>query len=139
MINNAFSPWPFFSADEIDAAKKVLLSNNVNYWTGTECVKFEKEFASYCNTSYAVALSNGSVALELALRALNIGPGDEVIVTPRTFVATVSSIVTAAARTTLMDAAGATAISGMPAKAMHGWRLRTLGLSKGGEVEGNIG
>ena len=59
MLNTEFSPWPFFSVDEIDAVRKVLQSNKVNYWTGTECLKFEKEFANYCNTSYAVALSNG--------------------------------------------------------------------------------
>ena len=103
MLNTEFSPWPSFSVDEIDAVRKVLLSNKVNYWTGTECLKFEKEFANYCNTSYAVALSNGSVALELALRSLGVGPGDEVIVTPRTFVATVSSIVLVGATPVFVD------------------------------------
>ena len=103
MLNTEFSPWPFFSVDEIDAVRKVLQSNKVNYWTGTECLKFEKEFANYCNTSYAVALSNGSVALELALRSLGVGPGDEVIVTPRTFVATVSSIILVGATPIFVD------------------------------------
>ena len=103
MLNTEFSPWPSFSVDEIDAVRKVLLSNKVNYWTGTECLKFEKEFANYCNTSYAVALSNGSVALELALRSLGVGPGDEVIVTSRTFVATVSSIVLVGATPVFVD------------------------------------
>jgi len=103
LLNSKFSPWPSFSFDEIDAVRKVLLSNKVNYWTGTECLKFEKEFANYCNTSYAVALSNGSVALELALRALGVGPGDEVIVTPRTFVATVSSIILVGATPVFVD------------------------------------
>ena len=103
MLNTEFSPWPFFSVDEIDAVRKVLQSNKVNYWTGTECLKFEKEFANYCNTSYAVALSNGSVALELALRSLGVGPGDEVIVTPRTFVAVVSSIVLVGATPIFVD------------------------------------
>lgn len=69
------------------------MSNNVNYWTGNECRKFEKEFAAYIKSEYAIALANGSVALEVALRALNIGPGDEVIVTPRTFIASVSCVV----------------------------------------------
>jgi dTDP-4-amino-4,6-dideoxygalactose transaminase len=103
LLNTEFSPWPFFSVDEIDAVSKVLLSNKVNYWTGTECLKFEKEFANYCNTSYAVALSNGSVALELALRSLGVGRGDEVIVTPRTFVATISSIVLVGATPIFVD------------------------------------
>ena len=103
LLNTEFSPWPSFSADEINAVKNVLLSNKVNYWTGTECLNFEKEFANYCDTSYAVALSNGSVALELALKSLGTGPGDEVIVTPRTFVASVSSIVLVGATPVFVD------------------------------------
>ena len=74
-----------------------MLSNKVNYWTGQEGRQFEKEFASFAETEYAVAVSNGTVALDLALRALEIGPGDEVIVTSRTFLASVSSIITAGA------------------------------------------
>lgn len=75
----------------------MVLSNKVNYWTGQECREFEKEFANWSGTKYAIALANGTVALDLALRALRIGPGDEVIVTPRTFLASVSSIVNAGA------------------------------------------
>ncbi len=97
MLNTPFSPWPSFSQQEADAVSQVLLSNKVNYWTGSECREFEKEFAAWCNVSHAVALSNGTVALDLALKALNVGAGDEVIVTPRTFLASVSSIVTAGA------------------------------------------
>jgi dTDP-4-amino-4,6-dideoxygalactose transaminase len=74
-----------------------MLSNKVNYWTGQECREFEREFAAWAGTDYAVALANGTVALDLALRALRIGPGDEVIVTPRTFLASVSSVVNAGA------------------------------------------
>jgi dTDP-4-amino-4,6-dideoxygalactose transaminase len=70
-----------------------LLSNRVNYWTGDECRKFEREFADYCGAPHGVALANGTVALELALHALGIGPGDEVVVTPRTFMASASCIV----------------------------------------------
>jgi dTDP-4-amino-4,6-dideoxygalactose transaminase len=88
-----FSSWPSFDEEECDAVRKVLLSNKVNYWTGDICRQFEQEFASWASTEYAVALANGSVALEIALRAIDVGPGDEVIVTPRTFIATVSSIV----------------------------------------------
>lgn len=88
-----YSPWPSFTSEESDAISRVLMSNNVNYWTGNECRKFEKEFAAYIKSEYAIALANGSVALEVALRALNIGPGDEVIVTPRTFIASVSCVV----------------------------------------------
>lgn len=97
MLNTPFSPWPSFTAEEADAVRDVVLSNKVNYWTGQECREFEKEFATWSGTEYAVALANGTVALDLALNALGIGPGDEVIVTPRTFLASVSSIVNAGA------------------------------------------
>jgi dTDP-4-amino-4,6-dideoxygalactose transaminase len=97
VLNTPFSPWPSFTAEEADAVRDVVLSNKVNYWTGQECREFEKEFATWAGTEYAVALANGTVALDLALNALGIGPGDEVIVTPRTFLASVSSIVNAGA------------------------------------------
>lgn len=97
MLNISFSPWPSFSKEEADAVHKVILSNKVNYWTGQECREFEKEFASWAETTYSVALSNGTVALDVALRALGIGAGDEVIVTSRTFLASVSSIINAGA------------------------------------------
>ena len=77
--------------------RNVILSNKVNYWTGQECREFEKEFAAWIGTEHAVALTNGTVALDLALKALGIGAGDEVVVTPRTFLASVSSIVNAGA------------------------------------------
>lgn len=97
MLNTAFSPWPSFTAEEADAVQRVLLSNKVNYWTGTECREFEKEFAAWAGSPYAVALSNGTLALDVALRSLGIGPGDEVVVTPRTFIASVSCVVNAGA------------------------------------------
>ncbi|MEG0868753.1 MAG: DegT/DnrJ/EryC1/StrS family aminotransferase, partial [Hafnia sp.] len=96
-LNTSFSPWPSFTEEEAEAVHEVVLSNKVNYWTGQECREFEKEFASWSGTDYAIALTNGTVALDLALHALRIGPGDEVIVTPRTFLASVSSIVNAGA------------------------------------------
>ncbi|MCI0994203.1 DegT/DnrJ/EryC1/StrS family aminotransferase [Pseudomonas corrugata] len=97
MLNTPFSPWPSFTEEEANAVRDVVLSNKVNYWTGQECREFEKEFAAWTGTAHAVALTNGTVALDLALKALDIGPGDEVIVTPRTFLASVSSIVNAGA------------------------------------------
>lgn len=97
MLNTKFSPWPSFSQEEADAARAVLLSNKVNYWTGTECREFEKEFAAWSGTSRAIALANGTLALDLALNGLRIGPGDEVIVTPRTFIASISCVVNAGA------------------------------------------
>ncbi len=87
------SSWPSFTEEESLAVQKVLLSNKVNYWTGEECRKFEKEFAAWSDTKYAVALANGTLALDAALNALGISAGDEVIVTSRTFIASVSSIV----------------------------------------------
>ena len=97
MLNTAFSPWPSFTEEEASAVKDVILSNKVNYWTGQECREFEKEFATFANTEYAIALTNGTVALDVAFKALGIGEGDEVIVTSRTFLASVSSIVNAGA------------------------------------------
>src|SRR5690606_39817594 len=94
MLNTAFEPWPSFTQKEADAVSRVLLSNKVNYWTGQECREFEKEFAQFAETKYAVALANGTVALDVALKALGIGAGDDVIVTSRTFLASASSIVT---------------------------------------------
>lgn len=97
MLNTPFSPWPSFTQEEVEAVQRVLLSNRVNYWTGDECRQFEKEFAAWCGTSHAVALANGTLALDVALKALNVGPGDEVVVTPRTFMASVSCVVNAGA------------------------------------------
>lgn len=97
MLNTPFSPWPSFTEEEANAARDVLLSNKVNYWTGQECREFEKEFAAWADSEYAIALTNGTVALDLALKVLGVGAGDEVIVTSRTFLASASSIVTAGA------------------------------------------
>lgn len=97
MLNTPFSPWPSFSEEEANAVRDVILSNKVNYWTGQECREFEKEFASWAGSEHAIALTNGTVALDLALQALGIGDGDEVVVTSRTFLASVSSIVNAGA------------------------------------------
>ena len=97
MLNTPFSPWPSFSHEEADAVRDVILSNKVNYWTGQEARTFEKEFAAWSETEYAVALANGTVALDVAFKALGIGSGDEVVVTSRTFLASVSSIVNAGA------------------------------------------
>jgi dTDP-4-amino-4,6-dideoxygalactose transaminase len=96
-MNALCATWPSFSIEEATAVKNVILSNKVNYWTGTECREFEKEFAAWVGTEYAVALSNGTLALDLALKALHIADGDEVIVTPRTFLASASCIVNAGA------------------------------------------
>ena len=99
----AFPPWPYYADDEIAAVQRVLSSGRVNYWTGEEGREFEREYAAYVGVDHAVALANGSVALELALRALDIKAGDEVIVTPRTFIASASSIVICGATPVFAD------------------------------------
>jgi len=98
-----FPSWPLYTQDELDAASRVLQSGRVNYWTGTEGREFEQEFAEYIGTEHAIAVSNGSVALGAALRSLNLPPDAEVIVSPRTFVATVSEIVLAGVRPVFVD------------------------------------
>lgn len=102
-LSKPFAPWPHFEADEIEAATQVLRSGKVNYWTGQEGRLFEQEFAEYVGTRHAVALHNGTVALELALYALGVGNGDEVITTPRTFIASASAAVMRGAKPVFAD------------------------------------
>ncbi|MGK0372959.1 MAG: dTDP-4-amino-4,6-dideoxygalactose transaminase [Glaciecola sp.] len=97
------SPWPSFTQEEADSVQSVLLSNKVNYWTGQEGREFEKEFAQFADSKYAVAVSNGTTALDLALNVLGVGIGDEVVVTSRTFIASISSIVNAGAKPIFAD------------------------------------
>ena len=98
-----FAPWPFFEADEIEAATNVLRSGKVSYWTGEEGRLFESEFATYSGTRRAIAVANGSVALELALYALEVGPADEVITTARSFIAPASCCVMRGAKSVFAD------------------------------------
>ena len=108
MLNTQFQPWPSFTQEEADAVSQVLLSNKVNYWTGQECRQFETEFAKWADSKYAIAMGNGTLALDVALQALDIGAGDEVIVTPRTFIASISSVVNAGATPIFADVDEAT-------------------------------
>jgi dTDP-4-amino-4,6-dideoxygalactose transaminase len=103
MLDTPFSPWPSYTPEEIDSVVAVLASNRVNYWTGDQCRKFETRFADWAGTAHAVALANGTVALDVALKALGIGPGDEVITTSRTFLASASCIVNAGATPVFAD------------------------------------
>lgn len=98
-----FPWWPFFSEDEIAACVEALHSGRVNYWTGEQGKLFEREFAHACGCRYALAVSNGTAALELSLRALGIGPGDEVVTSSRTFIASASSVVLSGARVVFAD------------------------------------
>lgn len=98
-----FPGWPVFDDEQIAAAQAVLASGRVNYWTGTEGRAFEDEYAAALGVKHAIAVSNGTVALELALAAAGIGPGDDVLVPCRTFIATASSVVARGARPIVAD------------------------------------
>jgi len=95
--------WPFYSDDEIALVTEVLRAGKVNAWTGAETKEFEKTFAAACQCEHAIALANGTVALELALLSIGIGAGDAVIVTSRTFIASASAIVAVGARPVFAD------------------------------------
>lgn len=99
----SFAPWPVFAEDERKASDAVLASGRVNYWTGGECRAFEDEFAAMAGVAHAISLANGTLALELGLRALGVGPGDEVIVPAKTFVATASCAVAVGATPVVCD------------------------------------
>ena len=92
MLNTNFTDWPKYSLEEANLAKKILLSNKVNQWTGSYVNEFEKEFSKYHNVKYSIAVSNGSVALDLALKSLRLKKNSEVIVTSRSFVASATCI-----------------------------------------------
>ena len=96
-------PWPKYNKDEIEKVKEILLSGKVNYWNGNEGISFEKEFADWCSTKYAICLANGTLALTAAYKAIGISEGDEVITTPRTFIATSSSLVLLKAKPIFAD------------------------------------
>jgi dTDP-4-amino-4,6-dideoxygalactose transaminase len=103
MLNSAFAPWPSFTEAEVEAVASVMRCNKVNYWTGQEGRTFEREFAAWAGSRHALALANGTLALDLALHGLRIGSAnggsatDEVVVTPRSFIASVSCVVNAGA------------------------------------------
>jgi len=96
-VKNKLQGWPQFDQKAIDAVVEVLRSGKVNYWTGSKGMEFEKKFAEWQGSKYAIAVTNGTAALHVALSALGIGPGDEVIVPSYTFIATSFSVVQAGA------------------------------------------
>lgn len=95
--------WPVFDDEQVAAVQRVLRSGKVNYWTGGEGRRFEEEYAAALGVRHAIAVANGTVALELALTALGVGPGDEVVVPSRTFIATASAVVARGARPVVAD------------------------------------
>ena len=98
------SRWPRHEQDELDAVAAVLGSGRVNSLVhGDQCRAFEAEFADFCDMPFAISVANGTLALELALRALEIGPGDEVIVPARSFFATVACVIAVGATPVFAD------------------------------------
>ncbi|MDC3287658.1 DegT/DnrJ/EryC1/StrS aminotransferase family protein [Candidatus Marinimicrobia bacterium] len=95
--------WPYFDKNDVAKAKEILESGKINYWTGTEGREFEKEFSSYVGVEHSVAVDNGTNALILAAHALGISKGDEVIMSPRTFVASAFSIMHLGAKPIFID------------------------------------
>lgn len=102
-ISERFGLWPHFDEADLLPVMEILTSGRVNRWTGEQNTLFEQEFADYCGSKYAIAVFNGTIALEMALAALDIGAGDEVITTCRTFIASASSIVMRGAKPVLAD------------------------------------
>ena len=102
-MNDCLAPWPQFDDEQIAVALKVLHSGQVNSWTGTETSAFEQEFASWCGCRHAIATANGSLALSSAYLATGLGSDDELITTPRTFIATASSAVLLGAKPVFAD------------------------------------
>jgi len=95
--------WPHYAEDEVEAAAAVLRSGRVNYWTGPEAKNFESAYADHCGKRYGISLANGTLALELALRAFAVGPGDEVVVTPRSYFASAACVIAVGARPIFAD------------------------------------
>lgn len=100
---NKNASWPRYSEEELEAVTQVLRSGQVNQWTGEHVFSFQKDYANYCQAEHAIAVANGSLALELALRALRVSKGDDVIVTSRSFIASASSIVLCGANPVFAD------------------------------------
>ena len=90
--------WPVYDDEQIAAVTEVLRSGKVNAWTGPDVRAFEDEFAAHNRSAHAIAMANGSLTLDAALRALDLQPGDEVIVTPRSFVVSASCVLLAGGR-----------------------------------------
>lgn len=102
-VSAYFTLWPYFSEDTVHAAASVLRSGKVNRWTGEQGLFFERDFSEYCHCEHAISVANGTVALELALRSIGVGPDDEVIVPCRTFIASASCVVMCGAKPVLVD------------------------------------
>ena len=96
-VTNDLPGWPQFDEKAIKSVEQILRSGKVNYWTGPKGMEFERKFAEWQGSQYAISASSGTAALHIALSALGIGPGDEVIVPSYTFIASSFSVVQAGA------------------------------------------
>ena len=90
---NSQENWPIVSSKEIKIVNKVLKSNKLNYWTGTNCTNFEKEFSNKFKIKYSISLANGSVGLDIAIKSLKLKKNSEIIVTPRSYISSVTSVI----------------------------------------------
>ena len=99
MINS----WPCFDSQQIQSVNRVLASGKVNSWTGQETTLFEQEFSEWCGSEKSCAVANGSLALSAAYLAIGLSRGDEIITTPRSFIATASSAVLLGAKPIFAD------------------------------------
>ncbi len=97
------SSWPIYDQEQIDAVSQVLASGKVNAWTGPDVRAFEDEYRAYTGAKHTIAMANGTVTLDGALHVLDLDPGDEVIVTPRSFIASASSVMLAGGRPVFAD------------------------------------
>lgn len=96
-VRNKLVAWPQFEERAIRSVEEVLRSGKVNYWTGRRGMEFERRFAEWQGSKYAISVATGTAALHVSLAALGIGPGDEVIVPSYTFIATSFAVVQAGA------------------------------------------
>ena len=99
----SIAPWPFYDSEEVEAVSKVLISGKVNKWTGNLCHEFENKFSYFCNAKYSISVANGTLALYAAYLALGLKEGDEIITTPRTFIATASTALMFGAKPVFAD------------------------------------
>lgn len=99
----SIAPWPFYDSEEVEAVSNVLISGKVNKWTGNLCHEFENKFSNFCNSKYSISVANGTLALYAAYLALGLKEGDEIITTPRTFIATASTALMFGAKPVFAD------------------------------------
>jgi len=95
--------WPYYSIEEIKKVTEVLKSGKVNYWTGNYCKEFEKLYAQKFDLNYCITVANGTVALEAALKSLNLKKNDEVLVPSKSYQSSASAIVNSGAKPIFCD------------------------------------